>query len=55
MRLGQRDHPIQALTPDRADEALADRVGKSRQLHAIELIRQSSSKSLTRSIRYVVG
>jgi hypothetical protein len=27
MRLGQRDHPIQALAPDRADHALADRVG----------------------------
>ena len=26
MRLGQRDHPVQALAPDRADDSLADRV-----------------------------
>ena len=26
MRLGQRNHPIQALAPDRADDPLADRV-----------------------------
>jgi hypothetical protein len=26
MRLGQRDHPVQALAPDRADHPLADRV-----------------------------
>ena len=28
MRRGERDHPVQALAPNRADDPLADRVGR---------------------------
>jgi hypothetical protein len=55
MRFGHRNHPIEAFSAYRSDQAFANGVGKSRQLHAIQLIRQSSSKSLTRSIRYADG
>ena len=53
--LVERNHPIQTLTTNRADQPFAIRIGVGRQLHCRRAVRPKPFVSHTPSIRYMAA